>query len=177
MWDLPWPGIEHTSSAVMSESCSVVSNSLWPHGLYSPGNSPGPIIGVGKPFPSPGDLPNPGIEPRSPALQMDLLPAEPQGKPKNTGVGSLSLLQGICLTQGSNQGLLHCRQILYQLSYQGSPCKSMTDSCQCMAKTTLVGRFFTTEPPGKPCYTDFISCLNSNTLLRSTVSISLSVKL
>ena len=44
-------------------------------------------------FPSPEDLPNPGIEPRSPALQADSLPAEPQGKPKNTGVGSLSLLQ------------------------------------------------------------------------------------
>ena len=46
----------------------------------------------GKPFPSPGDLANPGIEPSSPALQVDSLPAEPQGKPKNTGVGSLSFL-------------------------------------------------------------------------------------
>ena len=35
----------------------------------------------GYPFPSPGDLPNPGIEPRSPALQVDSLPAEPPGKP------------------------------------------------------------------------------------------------
>ena len=43
-------------------------------------------------FSSPGDLSNPGIEPRSPALRADSLPAEPQGKPKNTGVGSLSLL-------------------------------------------------------------------------------------
>ena len=34
----------------------------------------------GQPFPSPGDLPNPGIETRSPALQADSLPAEPQGK-------------------------------------------------------------------------------------------------
>ena len=75
----------------------------------------------GYPFPSPGDLPNPRIEPRSPALQADSLPAEPQGKPKNTGVGSLSLLQQIFPTQGLNQGLLHCRQILCQLSYQGSP--------------------------------------------------------
>ena len=49
------------------------------------------------------------------------LPAEPQGKPKNTRVGSLSLLQRIFWSQESNQGLLHCRQILYQLSYQGSP--------------------------------------------------------
>ena len=63
---------------------------------------------------------NPGIEPRSPALQADCLVSEPPGKPKNTGVGSLSLLQGIFLTQESNCGLLHCRQILYQLSYQGN---------------------------------------------------------
>ena len=40
---------------------------------------------------------------------------------QNTGVGSCSLLQGIFPTQESNQGLLHCRRILYQLSYQGSP--------------------------------------------------------
>ena len=70
--------------------------------------------------PSPEDLPNPGMEPRSPALQVDSLPAEPQGKPKSTGVGSLSLLQRIFPTQESNQGFLHCRQILYQLSYQGN---------------------------------------------------------
>ena len=62
----------------------------------------------------------PRIEPRSPTLQADSLPSEPQGKPKNTGVGSLSLLQGIFLTQESNWGLLHFRQILYQLSYEGS---------------------------------------------------------
>ena len=59
--------------------------------------------------------------PRSPALQSDSLPAEPQGKPKNTGVGSLFFLQWIFLAQESNQGLLNCWQILYQLSYQGSP--------------------------------------------------------
>ena len=64
-----------------SESHSVVSDSLWPHGLYSPWNSPG----------------------------------------QNTGVGSLSLLQGIFPTQGSNPDLLHCRWILNQLSHQGSP--------------------------------------------------------
>ena len=46
----------------------------------------------GQPFPSLGDLPDPGIEPRSPTLQEDSSPAESQGKPKNTGVGSLSLL-------------------------------------------------------------------------------------
>ena len=40
---------------------------------------------------------------------------------QNTGVGSFSLFQGIFPTQGSNPGLPHCRQILYQLSHQGSP--------------------------------------------------------
>ena len=51
-------------------------------------------------FPSPEDLLNPWIEPNSPALQSDSLPAEPQGKHKNTGVDSPSLLQGIFPTQG-----------------------------------------------------------------------------
>ena len=45
----------------------------------------------------------------------------PPGKYKNTGVGSLSLLQGIFLTHELNWGLLCCRRILYQLSYKGSP--------------------------------------------------------
>ena len=71
--------------------------------------------------PSPGDLPNPGIEP-SLALQADSLTSEPAGKPKKTGVGRLSLLQGIFPTHESNPGLLHGRWTVYQLSYQGSPC-------------------------------------------------------
>ena len=72
-------------------------------------------------FPSSGDLPNQGIEPRSPTLQAYSLPAEPQGKSKNTRVDSLVPLQGILPNQELNWGLLHCRWILYQLSYQGSP--------------------------------------------------------
>ena len=67
------------SHMFLSESCSVVSDSLWPHG--HPWNSPG----------------------------------------QNTGLGSLSLLQGIFPTQGSNPGLLHLGWILYQLSHKGSP--------------------------------------------------------
>ena len=62
-----------------------------------------------EPFPSPRDPPNPGIKPRSPTLQVNSLPAEPPGKPKNTGVGSLALLQRIFPTQESDWGLLHCR--------------------------------------------------------------------
>ena len=48
----------------------------------------------------------------SPTLQADFLSAEPQGMPRNTGVGSLSLLQGIFLTQEWDQGLLHWRRYL-----------------------------------------------------------------
>ena len=74
----------------------------------------------GYPFPSTMELPNPGIEPRSPTMQADSLSAESPEKPKNSGVGSLSLLQGIFPTQESNWGLLHYRWILYQLSYKES---------------------------------------------------------
>ena len=63
------------SNKCETESRSVVSNSLQPHGLYSPWNSPGQNTGVGKPFPSPGDLPHPEIKPTFPALQVDSLPA------------------------------------------------------------------------------------------------------
>ena len=74
----------------------------------------------GQPFPSPGDKTHPGIKPRSPTLRADSLPVEPQGKPKTTGAGSLPCLKGIFLTQELNWGLLNCRWILYQLSFQGS---------------------------------------------------------
>ena len=100
----------------------------------------------GLPFPSPGDHPDPGFEPAFPVLAGRFFTTEPPGKSENeshsvvseslqphglyspwnspsqnTRVGSLSLLQGIFPTQGSNPGFTSCRQILYQLSYQGSP--------------------------------------------------------
>ena len=62
-----------------------------------------------------------GIFPTQVSHTVGRLFTEPQGKSKSTGVGSLSLLQWIFLTQESNWGVLHCRRILYQLSYQGSP--------------------------------------------------------
>ena len=69
-------------------SCSVLSDSLRPHDCSPPGSSvhgdsPTKNTGVGCHFLL-QDLPNPGIEPRSPALQADSLPAEPQGSPKET---------------------------------------------------------------------------------------------
>ena len=160
-------------------------------------DSPGKNTGVDCHSP-PGDLPNPAVEPRSPALQADSLPSDPPGSfqmwagngagkewmmvifcngrcfvmdklfqgpklfawffvtrsspkvkikyvshswllvtpwtvthqeppwdslGKNTGVGCLAILQGILSTQGSNPGLLHCRQILYHLSYKEHPTK------------------------------------------------------
>ena len=72
-----------------SESQSVVSDCLRPHGLYSLWNSPG----------------------------------------QNTGVGSLSLLQAIFPTRGSNPGLLHCRQILYQLSHMKAQMQQRVNNC------------------------------------------------
>ena len=107
----------------------------------------------GLPFPSPGDLPKPEIEPMSPALQVDSLSSEPLWKPMNTGVGSLSLLQRIFPTHGSNLSLLHCRWILYHLSHQGSPrihewvvYPSSSGSSQPRNRTGVsctAGRFFT----------------------------------
>ena len=98
----------------------------------------------GLPCPSPGDLSDPGIKTRSPALQADFLLSEPLSESEsrsvmsdsmrphglyspwnspgqNTEVGSLSLLQGIFPTQGSNPGIPHCRQIPCRLSHQGNP--------------------------------------------------------
>ena len=74
----------------------------------------------GLPCPPPGDVSNPWIEPRSPALQPDSLPSESPGKPKSTGVGSLSLPQGIFLTQELNQYTALQADSL-PVNYQGNP--------------------------------------------------------
>ena len=82
-----------------SESRSVVFHSLQSHGYTAHGILYARILGW-------------GTEPRSPTLQADSLPAESQGKPKNSGVSTLSLLQRIFPIQEWNRGLLHCRWIL-----------------------------------------------------------------
>ena len=91
----------------VSESCSVMSDSLLPHGLHSPWNS----------------------------------------LSQNTGVGNCSLLQGIFSTQGSNPGLPHCRQILYQLSHKGSP--RILDWVAIPFFSTLAWKIPWTEEPGR----------------------------
>ena len=75
-----------------------MSDSLWPHELQPTHQASQSMkfsrqeYQSGLPFPLPGDLPNPGIKTRSPALQVDFLPSEPPGKHKNTGVVRLSPL-------------------------------------------------------------------------------------
>ena len=67
-------------------SHSAMSDSFWPHGLYPTRFlHPWDFPGNGLPFPSLGDLPNPGIKPGSPTLQADALLFEPPGKPGGTG--------------------------------------------------------------------------------------------
>ena len=63
------------------------------------------------------------LQPPGPSPARLLCPWDSPGK--NTGVGCHSLLQGICLTQGSNPDVLHCRQILYHLSHEGSPLNAL----------------------------------------------------
>ena len=106
--------------AVLSHT--VVCDCLQPHVLYVACQAPLSMeilqtrILEWVAMPSSRGSSQPGIKPRSPTLQVDSLPSEPPGKHMNTGVGSLSLLQGTFLSQESNWGLLHCRWILQQLS-------------------------------------------------------------
>ena len=87
-----------------------------PPGSSVPGDSPGKNIGVGC-----YALPRGSSQPRDWAQVLCIAGGFfTVWVTRETGVGSLSLLQGIFLTQELNQGLLHCRQILYQLRYQAS---------------------------------------------------------
>ena len=104
-----------------SGSCSLLSDSLWPHGLYSPWNSPGQNTGVGSllVFLFSRGSSQPRDQTQASWIAGRFFTSWATGKPKNTGVGSLSLLQQIFPTQESNRHLLPCRRIFYQLSYQG----------------------------------------------------------
>ena len=125
-------------------SCSVMSNSLQPHGLAPAtplgssvhGHSPGKIL-EWVAMPSSKGFSNPGIKPRSPTLQVDSLPSEPTGKPKNTGVGSLPLLKGNFLTQVSKQGLLDCRWNSLPAELPAKPSQTIQFSSVAQSRSTL----------------------------------------
>ena len=104
-----YPRVEVAPLCLVTQSCPTVCDPMdcSPPGSSVLGDSSGKNTRVGCQALLQGNLPNPVIEPRSPALQTDSLLTETPGKPKNTGVGSLSLFQGIFLTQESNWGLLH----------------------------------------------------------------------
>ena len=81
----------------LSVSCSVVSDSLRPYRLYPsrllcPWDFSRQEYWSGLSFPSPGNLPGPEIEPRSPALQADSLPSEPSGNPWTQGIPLISFI-------------------------------------------------------------------------------------
>ena len=120
-----------------SASRSAVSDSLLPHGLWSPWNSAG----------------------------------------QNTGVGSLSLLQGMLPTQGSNLGLPHCRQIFYQLSLKGSPHSS---SSVIMSKNHVWGfgweektsMVYVTVRCEHQNFIDILFCMNKSVSLNKHLTMS-----
>ena len=115
-----------------------MSNSLGPHDYTAHGIFVVRILEwVAFPFSRASSQPR---SPTLPALQADSLPAEPQGKPKNTWVGALSLLQWIFPTQELNWGLLHCRQTLYQLNYQGNTNNILSEKELHFQKKKLVRR-------------------------------------
>ena len=95
--------------------CSVMCDSLLPQGLQPvrflcPWNFPWQEYWSGLPFPTPGDLPNPGIEPRSPALQADALPAEPQDCMTSKMLCEfppVSAGRGVCVTTQRQSGHRH----------------------------------------------------------------------
>ena len=109
-----------------NETRSVISDSLWPHGLYSPWNSPG----------------------------------------QDTGVGSLSLLQEILPTQGSNPNLPHYWRILYQLTHKGSPrilewvvypfSSGSSQHGNWTGVSCIAGRFFTTWAIREACLDTYL---------------------
>ena len=110
-------------------SHSVMSDSLRPHGLCSPWNSPGQNTRVGSISLLQGIFPTQGSNPGLPHCRRILYQLSHKGSPRilewvaypfSSGSSQPSNQTGV-LTQESNQGLLHCRQILYHLSHQGSP--------------------------------------------------------
>ena len=116
-------------------------------------------------MPSSRESSQPRDEPRSLASRADSLLSEPPGKPMNTGVGSLSLFQGIFPIQELNPGLLHCRRILSQLSYLESPPQSFRACLIFSSPSTFIIISFSQ-------ITSFMSWKRSQSLSSPTLSFS-----
>ena len=106
---------------VESESRSVMFNSLWPHGLYSPWNSPGQNTGVGNLSLLQAIFPTQGSNPGLLHCRRILYQLSHNGSPRILGCVAYPFSREMLWIHGSTQGLLHCRRILYQLRYQGIP--------------------------------------------------------
>ena len=109
-------------SIYLSESRSVVSDCLRPHGLYSSWNSPDQNTGIGSFSLLQGIFPTQESNQGLPHCRRILHQLNHKGSPRILEWVAYPFLQHIFPTEELNWGLLHCRQILYQLSYQGSPC-------------------------------------------------------
>ena len=103
-----------------SESSSLVSDSLRPHGLYSPWNSPGQNTGVGSLSFLQGTFPTQGLNPGLLHCRWILYQLSRKGSPRILEWVTYPLSSGSSRPQDLNQVLLHCRWFLYQLSYEGS---------------------------------------------------------
>ena len=117
-----------------SESHSVPSDSLRPHGLYSPWNSPGQNTRVGRCSLLQGIFPTQGSNPGLPYCRQILYQLGHKGSPRILEWVA-DPFSGIFLTQGLNQGLLHCRRTLYQMGYEGSlswPRNTQRNKRQCV---------------------------------------------
>ena len=108
-----------------AQSCSTLCNPVdcSPPGLSLSGDSPGKNTRILERVAIPSSKGSSQLRDRTQVSRIAsrFFTSEPQVKSKNTGVGSQSPLQWIFLNQELNWGLLNCRQILYQLDYQGSP--------------------------------------------------------
>ena len=124
------------TSSAMSESCSIVSDSLRPMD-YSPWNSPGQNTGVGSHSFLQGIFPNPGIESRSPALQVDSLPSE------------------VSLCESAFASLWYCNS---------KHLKTIaTENLQCFHFTPTAPVITTLEP----CFALILSCRKANCLTKT----------
>ena len=123
----------------VSESCSVVSDSLWPHGLCSPRNSPGQNPGVGCLSLLQGIFPTRGWNPGLPFCRQILYQLSHKGGPRILGWVACPFSRGSS-TQESTQDLLYCGQIRYVRGAWHATVHGFTKKTQLSNWTTTIAR-------------------------------------